>query len=110
MSPNRKISDQAQQRFWSRVNRPDQHSCWITSWTPSQSHGRVVIHGRIWLTHRLAVWLTRPQDRARLDRGDPVLHQCHNSRCCNPLHLVVGTQWQNIRERDLHWGYRPRLD
>ena len=89
---------QEQQQFWNRVDRPSPHACWPAQHTPSSANALVSYQGRTWLAHRLAVWLTRPQDRALLRKGRPVLHQCDNNRCCNPLHLVVGTQRQNVRE------------
>lgn len=30
-----------------------------------------------------------------------VLHLCHNRKCCNPKHLYLGTQKENMRDRDL---------
>lgn len=32
--------------------------------------------------------------------GFLVLHKCHNSRCCNPDHLYIGTHMENMKDRD----------
>lgn len=37
-----------------------------------------------------------------------VLHKCDNRRCCNPEHLYLGTNTDNIRDRDLR-GRHARL-
>jgi hypothetical protein len=36
----------------------------------------------------------------RLEPGQVVRHTCDNARCVNPLHLMVGTQLDNVRDRD----------
>ncbi len=33
-----------------------------------------------------------------LQSGEEVLHTCHNRKCCNPHHLYIGTQKQNIKD------------
>jgi hypothetical protein len=86
--------------FWSRVNNKDKVSeCW--PWTGSivneaKPYGRVRIEGRLKLTHRVAYELSRgelvPDDMQ-------VLHSCDNCRCCNPTHLWVGTNADNMRDK-----------
>lgn len=33
-------------------------------------------------------------------RGDVIRHKCDNPRCINPAHLEIGTQLENIQDRD----------
>ena len=71
--------------------------CW--EWTGCRErydYGKikVVIHGQtIYHAHRLA-WVLA-NGRAIPD-GLYVLHSCDNPPCCNPKHLSVGTQMDNV--------------
>jgi hypothetical protein len=84
------------ERFWSRVNKSD--GCW--EWTgPTKGnktdYGVVTLHGKTMSASR-AVWF--------LVNGDPgelfVLHTCDNSMCVKPDHLYLGTQQDNVRDRE----------
>jgi hypothetical protein len=94
----KKLTQKDLKRFWSRIQKRGRYDCWTSTSTPSAPYGMIAMHGRTWLAHRLSVWIHRPRDRKLLERGDPVLHQCDNPRCVNPMHLVVATQRQNVRE------------
>jgi len=37
-----------------------------------------------------------------------VLHYCNNPKCCNPDHLFLGTQKDNIKDRDMKGRQRNR--
>ena len=47
--------------------------------------------------HR-ALWI---ELHGPLDRREYVLHRCDVPRCCNPDHLYVGTQQDNMRDRNV---------
>jgi len=93
-----KYSQKQIDHFWSRIKISTKNKCWPSTHTPTSSRGKLAINGKHWLAHRFAVWITRPEDRRKLNRGDPVLHDCDNPRCCNPKHLRVATQKENVND------------
>ena len=40
--------------------------------------------------------------------GLNVLHVCDNALCCNPNHLYLGTQIDNIKDRDMKGRQRNK--
>lgn len=91
-----------EERFWEKVDRRGDDECW--EWTASRRNGYGQLgrpghqgDGRMpFYAHRLAVALTLGIDYDAIEGY--VLHRCHNRGCCNPKHLVVGTQKENMRE------------
>lgn len=84
-------------RFWSKVDRSGgPKACW--PWTG----GLVRKYGSFWngtkmvRAHRV-MWEI-------VDGNIPkelcVLHECDNPKCCNPGHLFLGTQVDNIKDMD----------
>lgn len=81
------------ERFWSKVDKsggPD--ACW--PWTAGRypkGYGSFYMRGRDHQSSRVA-WV--------LLNGDPgdlfVCHECDNPPCCNPAHLFLGSNSDNI--------------
>ena len=40
--------------------------------------------------------------------GLKVLHKCDNPICCNPTHLFLGSQLENIKDRDMKGHHRNK--
>ena len=94
MSKKRALSD----RFWEKVDIGDDHECW--PWQASKNRAG---YGKIGIgkhsmkpvgAHRVAFALSygyNPEDML-------VCHTCDNPSCCNPKHLFLGTDYDNIRD------------
>jgi hypothetical protein len=107
-------------RFWARVVKSDGCWLWQGNTTPD---GYGLVHcgrrpdGRVIndYAHRIAYWLTS----GPIPDGLVVRHRCDNPPCCNPEHLLLGTQADNIadaqrqgkykRERPGRWSIPPEL-
>ena len=88
-------------RFWSKVKVGSPNECWPWQASVIGSHGYKYGqfssgrgHGNVY-AHRYAWELT---SGAAVPNGLVVLHACDNTLCCNPNHLSVGTQGDNLRD------------
>lgn len=85
------------ERFWSKVARREPDACWPWTAAVSAHHG----YGRfgegtgVRNAHTVAWELDRGR---KLPRGKVVRHRCDNRVCCNPRHLLMGTQGANVRD------------
>jgi len=71
--------------------------CW--EWGGAKSmkgYGRIQFEGRHWATHRLVAHIKI----ADVSEDAVVCHRCDNPCCLNPDHLFIGTQKQNVDDRD----------
>lgn len=102
----RKMTKQEQvQRFWSLVKVGNATECW--PWTgdatkASVQYGLVYFDGKLRSTHRVAWMVTYgeiPEIPNSGHHGTCVLHKCDFGLCCNPTHLFLGTNQDNMDDR-----------
>lgn len=80
-------------RFWKNVARKNKDDCWHwQGWLNRQEYGEYNVNGNKYLAHRIAFKLHNDKDPL----GLLVLHKCDNPSCCNPHHLFLGTDYDNI--------------
>lgn len=84
-----------QASFWSRVNVGASAECWEWKRGKTRGYGHLRYKGEDWRAHRLAWTLVFDSIPNEMN----VLHSCDNPACCNPNHLFLGTQRDNMIDR-----------
>ena len=89
------------ERFWSKVEKTD--NCWNWKGASGGRYGRFNIGDRKMVqTHRFAYELTKGQ----IPEDKVIDHLCKNIKCCNPDHLDIVTQKENIMRSNNHVAKR----
>lgn len=100
-------------RFWSKVEVGDISACWPWKGADSKrGYGRFKINGKAESPHRIAYEIVNgkipPLDSQY--HGFVVRHMCHTPGCCNPHHLQLGTQHDNVNDRKDRTGKASIVD
>jgi DNA-binding XRE family transcriptional regulator len=92
------LAQQDVQRFWKSVNRGGADECWFwTGCADTCGYGLITIggrKGRAYPTHRVSFVI----HRGPIPPGAKVCHRCDRPPCCNPEHLFLGTQADNVHD------------
>lgn len=92
------------QDVWKYIDKRGEDECW--NWTRGLSGGgyaQFALGRKLYQAHRAAyasvnpggIELAAPKDRKA---HGILMHTCDNRACCNPKHLIVATQMQNMRD------------
>ena len=90
------------ERFWSKVDKSGE--CW--EWTAGLrgmcGYGQFWVNKKTENSHRYSYALHHPLTIDLLEghREICVCHRCDNPKCVNPAHLFLGSQGDNMRDRE----------
>lgn len=92
--------------FRSRVDQQGETDCWPWKARTLSGYGRMTIGQKELLAHRIAVMI---KTGAPIPDGRVVRHKCDNPLCCNPAHLELGTQKDNVRDMIARGRCKPPI-
>lgn len=100
-----RFDEACRRRFWNKVDIGLPNECW--NWTaslnvpdPKIGYGKFNVSNidgrrlKTFVAHRLAYELAFGE----FDQSANVLHRCDNHLCCNPDHLFLGSQLDNVHD------------
>lgn len=90
-------------RFWTKVSKSDSDQCWLWTAGLKRGYGRIKVKGKDELAHRFS-WKLHFGD---IQNNLWVLHHCDNPLCCNPAHLFLGTNQDNVDDRESKHRNQP---
>jgi hypothetical protein len=95
MTSDKTMVEEMAQRFWAKVDRRSDDECW--EWLARRAergYGQYRHEGRTVRAHRHAWRLAN----GPIPSGLLVCHHCDNPPCCNPAHLFLGTDADNVHD------------
>ena len=93
------------ERLWSLVDKKGDDVCWPwKGYLGGGGYGRVQIGNKSYYAHRVIFDLANPNTitlSAPIDKREAgfLMHSCDNPVCCNPKHLKVSDQKENMQDR-----------
>ena len=82
-------------RFWNSVDIQTDDLCWNWKLSTNRGYGQLRRNKKQLSAHRYAYELTF----GPISSEQHVLHKCDNPKCCNPSHLFIGNQQDNMADK-----------
>jgi hypothetical protein len=84
------------ERFWDAVEVGPRNDCWEwRNYRNALGYGVIGVGGKPKLAHRIAWELSNSK---AVPNGALVCHKCDNPACCNPSHLWLGSNNENMQD------------
>lgn len=82
--------------FMDKVSPEPNSGCWLwTASLDSRGYGQLTLNGKLFRAHRVSYQM----HKGPIPDGLHVCHACDVPSCCNPDHLFLGTNLENIQDR-----------
>jgi hypothetical protein len=85
-----------EKRFWSYVQKPIGEGCWLWTGAIDGGYGRMTVNKKGIYAHRISYML----HKGNIPDTIKVCHTCDNPLCVRIDHLYLGTQQDNMDDRD----------
>lgn len=87
--------------FWKRIDKRGPDECWLWKGPKTDAghgffYGALCIDGKPWRAHRLMWTLANGPIPPKMH----ICHHCDVPLCCNPAHLFLGTNADNMADRN----------
>lgn len=92
---NQKV-ESLEKRFWDKVEKGAENECWeFKGFKNKDGYGKMSKgNSKLDSAHRISYRI----HKGEIPEGMVILHTCDNPACCNPNHLLLGTQNDNIQD------------
>jgi len=96
------------ERYANKIEFGAPSGCWLwAGWNNGRGYGRIEVKGKYRKAHREAYEAIHGEGSAN---GWQVRHKCDTPECVNPDHLEIGTNADNVRDRQKRGrGFVPRF-
>jgi hypothetical protein len=99
------LTEEQLKNYWDKVDVKGEDECW--NWTACLVDGyghywiRFGEHAKHYKAHRVSAYTAGliPNINSQ-SNNDQVLHTCDNRKCQNPNHFFIGSNADNMRDRD----------
>jgi len=104
-NPIAELTEKDKERFWKRVEKRGPDECWLWRGLLTRGgYGSIRIGRKMVTTHRVSYFISFGQ----ITNGLHALHKCDVRNCVNPAHIFLGTNLENMIDREAKGRNKPQ--